>query len=66
MREVNKYTLHCSDDYDSGTSEIGMHWTSPEIQWFRLCASNAGGTSSIPGRGTKISLVLVQLEILLN
>ena len=24
------------------------------VQWLRLCASTAGGTGSIPGRGTKI------------
>ena len=61
MREVNRYTLHCSDDNDdSGPSETGTHWTSPEIQWLRLYASNAGGTKSIPGRGTEISLMLVQ------
>ena len=23
------------------------------VQWLRLCASNAGGTGSIPGHGTK-------------
>ena len=28
--------------------------TSLAIQWLRLCASNAGGTGSIPGQGTKI------------
>ena len=28
--------------------------TSLAVQWFRLCTSNAGGTGSIPGRGTKI------------
>ena len=25
------------------------------VQWLRLCASSAGGGSSIPGQGTKIS-----------
>ena len=25
-----------------------------EVQWLRLCASNAGGMSLIPGPGTKI------------
>ena len=24
------------------------------VQWLRLCAANAGGRGSIPGRGTKI------------
>ena len=24
------------------------------VQWLRLCASTAGGTALIPGRGTKI------------
>ena len=24
------------------------------VQWLRFCASNAGDTGSIPGRGTKI------------
>ena len=28
--------------------------TSLVVQWLRLCASDAGGTGSIPGRGTKI------------
>ena len=28
--------------------------TSLAVQWLRLCASTAGGTGSIPGRGTKI------------
>ena len=26
----------------------------PVVQWLELCASNAGGTDSIPGWGTKI------------
>ena len=25
------------------------------VQWLRCCASNAGGTDSIPGQGTKIT-----------
>ena len=28
--------------------------TSLAVQWLRLCASNAGGAGSIPGRGTKM------------
>ena len=28
--------------------------TSLVVQWLRLCASNARGTGSIPGQGTKI------------
>ena len=28
--------------------------TSLAVQWLRLCASNAGGAGSIPGRGTRI------------
>ena len=28
--------------------------TSLVVRWLRLCAPNAGGTVSIPGRGTKI------------
>ena len=28
--------------------------TSLEVQWLKLCASNAEGVGSIPGRGTKI------------
>ena len=31
-----------------------IHGTSLAVQWLRLCAPNAGGTGSIPGRGTKI------------
>ena len=27
--------------------------TSLAVQWLKLCASNAGGMGSIPGRGTK-------------
>ena len=29
-------------------------WTSLAVQWLRICASNAGGTGSIPGQETKI------------
>ena len=29
--------------------------TSLAVQWLKLCASTAGGTGSIPGRGTKIA-----------
>ena len=32
----------------------GSHRASLAIQWLRLCASSAGGTGSIPGRGTRI------------
>ena len=32
--------------------------TSLVVQWLRLCASNAGGTGLIPGRGTKIPYVM--------
>ena len=28
--------------------------TSQTVQWFRLCATTAGGLGSIPGQGTKI------------
>ena len=28
--------------------------TSLVVQWLQLCPSNAGGTGSIPGQGTKI------------
>ena len=28
--------------------------TSLEVQWLRLCTAIAGGTVSIPGRGTEI------------
>ena len=28
--------------------------TSLVVQWLRLCAPNAGGVGSIPGKGTKI------------
>ena len=30
-----------------------MEGTSLVVQWLRLCASNSGGTGSIPGQGTK-------------
>ena len=33
-----------------GEAKLGA---SLEAQWLRLCASTAGGTSSISGRGTK-------------
>ena len=29
--------------------------TSPVVQWWRLCASTAGGAGSIPGQGTKMT-----------
>ena len=32
--------------------------TSLAVQWLRLCTSNAGGTVSIPGQGTKIPHVV--------
>ena len=32
----------------------GQPGTSLAVQWLRLHASNAGGTGSIPGQGTKI------------
>ena len=32
--------------------------TSPAVQWWRLCASAAGGAGSVPGRGTKIPHVV--------
>ena len=32
----------------------GGRGTSLAVRWLRLCASTAGGTGSIPGRGTKI------------
>ena len=36
--------------------QVKKEWagTSLAIQWLRLCVSTAGGTGSIPGRGTKI------------
>ena len=35
---------------------LKMHilWEFPVVQWLELCASNAGGTDSVPGWGTKI------------
>ena len=33
---------------------IEVKGTSLVVQWLRLCASNAGGMSLIPGPGTKI------------
>ena len=38
--------------------------TSLEVQWLGLCASNAGGTGSIPGRGTKILRAVWYSQIL--
>ena len=35
-------------------SQINRFWTSLAVQWLRLHASTAGGTGSIPVRGTKI------------
>ena len=32
--------------------------TSLVVQWLRLHASNAGGTGSVPGKGTKIPHVV--------
>jgi len=31
-----------------------MIGTSLAVQWLRLCASNSGGTGSVPGWGTEI------------
>ena len=36
------------------TVKMSQRGTSLEVQWLRLCVSNARGTSLIPGRGTKI------------
>ena len=36
-----------------GLKNIGLHRTSLVIQWLGLHTSNAGGTGSIPGQGTK-------------
>ena len=35
-------------------SKVEWIGTSLAVQWLRLCASNARGTGSIPGWGTKI------------
>ena len=32
--------------------------TSLEVQWLRVCTSNAGGMGLIPGQGTKIPHVV--------
>ena len=29
-------------------------WTSPEVQWLRLCTSTSGGVGLIPGQGTRV------------
>ena len=43
--------LDCGDGFTDLNVKIG---TSLEVQWLRLSASTAGGTGSIPDRGTKI------------
>ena len=35
-------------------SKVRLQGASPAAQWLRLCAPNAGGMGSIPGRETKI------------
>ena len=37
-----------------GSDQRSLLGTSQEVQWLRLQASNAGGTGSAPGQGTKI------------
>ena len=58
-----KYLLHTNDIAIVKIVKIaigiqflfkGLSWTSLAVQWLRLPASTAGGTGSIPGRGTKI------------
>ena len=39
---------------NDATDKRVISGTSLVVQWLRLCASNAGGADSIPGRGTKI------------
>ena len=38
----------------TGLSKQKVDSTSLEVQWLRLCASDAGGVGLIPGQGTKI------------
>ena len=37
-----------------GLTKVKGSWTSLAVQWLGIHASTAGGTGSIPGRGTKI------------
>ena len=50
-------SVHISDDnivHIKIKNKKRKTWTSLEVQWLRLQTSTAGGTSSIPGLGTKI------------
>ena len=41
--------------HESAVETRATRGTSLVVQWLRLCASNAGGTGSVLGQGTKIS-----------
>ena len=43
---------------------VSSSWTSQVVQWLRLCTSKAGGTSSIPGRGSSKINILFLLDLL--
>ena len=45
----HKHLLNARCSEDTKGQRLG---TSLAVQWLRLCASNAGGTGSIPGQGT--------------
>ena len=48
------WTISGSEEENSLHIKKSQEGTSRVVQWLRLCASIAGGTGSIPGRGTKI------------
>ena len=51
--------LYPKDDVQSlDILKSEWHGNSLAVQWLGLCASTAGGPSSIPGRGTKIPQAL--------
>ena len=50
---LRQRTLALCGEYIKGVKS-GSKGTSLEVQWLRLCASNAGGTGSIPSQGTKV------------
>ena len=39
---------------DEGSNQNLEPESSPEVEWFRGCASTAGGMGSVPGQGIKI------------
>ena len=45
------------------SDKISQLGTSLVVQWLRLCAPNAGGLGSIPGRGTRPHTLLLRVGV---